>query len=208
MPIQNFTGHTFVAFIDISGFKELMKNDQKALAALKQFYQSGYNALSEIHEVEGFFVSDCGILFARTGTINEKLSNLLSVIKIINLRMLENDYMLTTSVSYGHFDYQDKLEFDGIEKNQIYGNAYVQAFLDNETGTPKIQPGQCRIITENIPDDLTFPNDDFPFIKQKGTHLYYYWNVNSHEEIDNFETEYNDSYKLKYSGMLKALKMV
>ena len=28
MPISNFEGETFVAFLDISGFKEMMKGDK------------------------------------------------------------------------------------------------------------------------------------------------------------------------------------
>ena len=69
--------------------------------------------------------------------------------------MREHDFMLTTSIAYGKFRYQERIEFEGIEKNPIYGNAYISAFLDNENGKPKIQPGQCRIIKENLPNDIT-----------------------------------------------------
>jgi len=31
MPISNFNGKTFVVFIDISGFKQLMKDEKKEL---------------------------------------------------------------------------------------------------------------------------------------------------------------------------------
>jgi hypothetical protein len=37
MPIPNYDGKTFVAFIDISGFKTMMKKNQ-AWEALDQFY--------------------------------------------------------------------------------------------------------------------------------------------------------------------------
>ena len=183
-----------------------MKDDRKALEALKRLYQAGYDALSDADGVEGFFVSDSGILFVRTGTLHERLKKILSVIKIINRQMLQRDYMLTTSIAYGHFDYHDKLEFDGIEKNPIYGYAYVQAFLDNETGSPKIQPGQCRLVIRNLPEDIDFQHVDFHLLKQKGNHHYFYWNVNHHNDIEDFEQQYNDSYKLKYTGMLQALK--
>jgi len=209
MPVQNYSGQTFVAFLDISGFKELMKNDKRALEALKHLYQSGYDALSEANGVEGFFVSDSGILFVRTGTEHERLVKILSVIKRINRQMLNRDYMLTTSVAYGHFDYHDKLEFDGIEKNPIYGYAYVQAFLDNETGTPRIQPGQCRLVVRNLSHNIDFGHPDLGLLLQKGNdtrHRYYYWNVDRYSEIEQFETNYGDSYKLKFTGMLKALK--
>jgi len=116
MPIDNYNDNTFVAFTDISGFKELMKNDTDALKAIKRFYQSGYNILSEIANVQGFFVSDAGVLFARNGTNEEKLRDLLIVVKDINRKMLQRNYMLTTSIAYGYFNYQDKIEFNGIEK--------------------------------------------------------------------------------------------
>lgn len=85
MPIQDYSGQTFVAFTDISGFKELMKNDRNGLKALKRFYQSGYNVLAETANVEGFFISDAGVLFARNGNVNEKLSSILKN-KSINAR--------------------------------------------------------------------------------------------------------------------------
>lgn len=209
MPVQNYTGQTFVAFLDISGFKELMKDDKKALEALRRLYQAGYDALQEADGLDGFFVSASGILFVRTGTPEESLRKIISAIKTINSRMLEHDYMLRTSIAYGNFDYHDKLEFDGIEKNPIYGYAYVQAFLENETGNPRLQPGQCRLVKKGLPPEIDLTQEDFNLLRQKGnnnSHLYFYWNVTNENQIEEFEHRYNDSYKLKYSGMLKALK--
>lgn len=206
MPIQDYSGQTFVAFTDISGFKELMKNDRNGLKALKRFYQSGYNVLAETANVEGFFISDAGVLFARNGNVNEKLSSILDAIEKINRLMLEMNYMLTTSIAYGNFDYHGKIEFDGIEKNPIYGTAYVHAFLDNETGLPKLQPGQCRLCKKNLPD---INLDEFDRLIEKGQnskHYSFYWNVENENEIRDFEKNYKDSYSLKYSGMLNALK--
>jgi hypothetical protein len=204
MPIADYNENTFVAFTDISGFKELMKTDKEALKALKLFYQSGYNVLAESPNIQGLFVSDAGVLFARDGDIETRLSDLLSVVKKINRIMLEGEYMLTTSITYGYFNYQGKIEFEGIEKNPIYGGAYVHAFLDNETGSPKIQPGQCRICKQNLPD---LNLDQFEFVKDNGKkHYQFYWNVNSQNEIAEFERKYKDTYSLKYAGMLKALK--
>jgi|LGVF01.1.fsa_nt_gb hypothetical protein len=45
MPLEEFHGETFVAFVDISGFKALMKDTEKAYKALNSFYQIGYNSL-------------------------------------------------------------------------------------------------------------------------------------------------------------------
>lgn len=206
MPIADYNGKTFVAFTDISGFKELMKKDTDALEAIKFFYQTGFNVLRNSENTEGLFVSDCGILFSRDGNIEYKLRTLLNTIKSINERMIERNYMLTTSIAFGHFNYQGKIEFQGIEKNPIYGGAYVQAFLDNETGKPRVQPGQCRLMKKNLPE---INEENFPLLLKRGNndqHLYYYWNLEGTNQIEEFERKYRDSYSLKYSGMINALK--
>ncbi len=223
MPINNYNGDTFVAFLDISGFKELMRNEKKAWKALDRLYQQGYEILrhqDNVCRVEGIFISDSGVLFVRrinqaTPSTSECLKSLLLLIKGINEKMREHDFMLTTSIAYGKFRYQERIEFEGIEKNPIYGNAYISAFLDNENGKPKIQPGQCRIVKENLPDNVVETlerrqNDEiFRMIRGRdgdNKHYYYYWMRNDPAEIESFEQKYNDAFNLKYAGMLKALK--
>jgi len=72
MPIESYHGKTFVSFIDISGFKAMIKNREKARDALSTFFQTGYSVLKERQDVElhkkidGLFVSDCGVLFSPT----------------------------------------------------------------------------------------------------------------------------------------------
>lgn len=223
MPINNYDGDTFVAFLDLSGFKELMRNGKNAWKALDSLYRCGYEILRNQNNecrVEGIFISDSGVLFVRRNnrimpSTSESLKSLLVIIKRINERMREKDFMLTTSIAYGKFRYQERIEFEGIEKNPIYGNAYVSAFLDNENGKPEIQPGQCRIVRENLPSNITqvieqnHDNDIFRMIRKRGRdnkHFYYYWMVNDPVEIERFEQDYKHAYNLKYAGMLKALK--
>lgn len=206
LPVQDFYGNTFVAFTDISGFKEMMKGDGKrAIRALDKLNSAGYQVLQDNNDVSGFFVSDCGIIFVRNNGLSkpEKLERLLAATSRLNKYLLSDDIMLTTSISYGEFSYDQRIEFVGIEKNPVYGNAYLSAFLDNETGIPRIQPGQCRIVVKGIEDDLF---DEIPLCKKIKNHVYHYWMVNHSNEIDGFEKQYNDSYQLKYKGMLSALK--
>ena len=47
MPINNFDGETYVAYIDISGFKELMQDEERALRALDRLYQTGYDIIRD-----------------------------------------------------------------------------------------------------------------------------------------------------------------
>lgn len=94
MPINNYNGDTFVALLDISGFKELMRNEKKAWKALDRLYQQGYEILrhrDNVCRVEGIFISDSGVLFVRRNnqtalSTSECLKSLLTMIKRINLK--------------------------------------------------------------------------------------------------------------------------
>ncbi len=199
-----------------------MKSEKRALKALDGLYSSGYSRLRNHNlkndiKIEGFFFSDCWILFVRNMDLNliVGFSSLLDTIKQIYQDMMEKDFTLMTSIAYGQFKYQNRIEFTGIEKNPVYGNAYVSAYLDTERNKNKIQPGQCRIVIENLPQNLIdviergHPADPFSLIKTRrgdNQHFYFYWMVNESHQIDNFEQIYQDSYNLKYTGMLQALK--
>lgn len=219
MALEDFEGNTFIAYIDISGFKELIKQNNKAWKALDIFYQTAYDNLRRdnmrtgMARVDGLFISDCGIMFVRGGSCQDQLQSLLRIIEKINKKMLEHDFMLKTSIAYGQFKYAGRLEFQGIEKNLVYGNSYILAYSDNESGRPPLDPGKCRILIENLPIEIaTLLNSDnsnniFKKIKKETMkHYYFYWNVEGPDRIASFITKYKDSYELKYAGMLKALK--
>jgi hypothetical protein len=130
------------------------------------------------------FVSDCGILFARGDNPIRQIKVILSIIREINKEMLKENVMLTTSIAYGEFKYQNRIEFSGIGKSYIYGNAYVDAFLDNKSGMPRIRPGQCRIVKKNLPESVEDAikeekNEIFRLVKERKrdkNHYYFYWN--------------------------------
>lgn len=69
--------------------------------------------------------------------------------------------MTTTSISYGHFSYHNRIEFEGILKQPIYGN-----------GTPKLEAGQCRIVLKNNED---IENYNIHLLKTTTKHYYHYW---------------------------------
>ncbi|MCT7618380.1 hypothetical protein N5U05_11585 [Aliarcobacter butzleri] len=206
MPIADFNGKTFVAFLDISGFKEMMKGDgSQAINAIDKLNVAGYEVLRSNRDISGFFISDCGVLFVKNEHLNKKeqLLSMLKVVKNINKSLIIDDIMTTTSISYGHFSYHNRIEFNGISKNPIYGDAYVTAFLDNENGTPKLEPGQCRIVFNNNEDIEEY---NISLLKKTIKHYYYYWMLEDEQDIENFKKDYTNSYKLKYTGMLSALK--
>lgn len=217
MPIRDYMGDTFVAFLDISGFKKYMRKG-KAMAALECFYSAGYEILGDQNgnQVDGIFISDCGVLFVRNDQVNlspeDNLHHLLTIIKRINERMISNRFMVTTSIAYGNFVYLVRDEFLGINKNFLVGNAYLEAFLDNEKGKPKIQPGQCRLLENNLPngfENIMQRDERFRLLCKRfvnDKHYYYYWMVNNHHEIEGLEEQYEDAYDLKFAGMLDVLR--
>jgi hypothetical protein len=139
------------------------------------------------------------------------LKSLLKKIQWINQEMLERNFMLTTSISFGRFKYQDRIVIPGMVKNAIYGGAYVATVLDSENGDSKIQPGECRFVEDSESSYFDIFNnaenrEALPLIQKKAgdkSHYYYYWHRQSADQIKKFEEDYKDS---KYRGMLTVLK--
>lgn len=61
-------------------------------------------------------------------------------------------------------------EFSGISKNLLYGNAYLDAYLDS-IDKPKWNSGLCRILSKNI-EDTCFLNVNQFLSQKKVTHLF------------------------------------
>lgn len=216
MPIRPFNGETFVAFIDISGFKNLMKK-RLAQRALKKLYNYGYYFIRENNPpIEGFFISDSGILFIRNSTpSSNNLHSLLNVIKNLNMEMLNEDVLLTTSIAYDEFIYTNMDDYDGILKNPVYGEAYLKAYLDNIRETPKLKPGECRILRQknfpgNIEQDILHNTDSYELFKllkkTRINYYYFYWMLDNFDNIGTFEKDYGEAYDSRYSEIKKLLR--
>lgn len=226
--ILPYSGKTFVAFLDISGFKEMMKMEDNAERVLGKFYSTIYTigrdfrnsiSLSDLLEVNAIVVSDCAVLFPRnvgpqnkTERVQDKITGLRSIlafIQLINHRLISTDdpVMTTCSVAYGDFKYEDRIELYVVRKNFFLGRGYMNAFLDNENGKPRIQPGQCRLLRKDLgfPD---LPRSPYPLslLKPVNKHYYFHWMLPSLASLQQFEQEYKDTYQLKYAGMIHILK--
>ncbi len=227
MGIYNYEGNTYVAFVDISGFKNMMKDKERVANVVYEFYQSGYKVLDKLRlgeeaQVQGIFVSDCGILFVNREheeideglqLKRESLNLILEVIKDINLAMIKDDVMLTSSIAYGSLKCTEKLEFHGISKNPFYGDAYLNAFMDNEKSQKKIHPGQCRIVKKTLPKNVirkgSISNyEHFNLLKtsKDRNHYYFYWMLNNKSEMSKFDKSYSNLESEKYNRMTKLIK--
>ncbi len=225
---------TFVAFLDISGFKKMMsptdQGEDKAYKALRTFYENGYDLLGDEYnneDLKSVFISDSAIAFIPMdfdldNSIFEKINLLLGFIKKMNKRMLDNGYLLTTSIAFGKFKYQDKIEIPNqMSKEPVYGNAYVNSVLDSEGRKPKIQAGECRMVKKNFPREFRrkLENDNHIFnynclnmIEKKhgdNGHYYYYWMKEEPREIRNFKQCYNEATNLsEEEGKYEKIKEV
>jgi len=190
--MRQFNSKTFVCFIDISGFKVTLNNNiNDAVKMLDTFYSAGYRILKKYPTLNGIFVSDSGIIYPDKGSPTERLGAVLQAIKEINISMLDNKFLTTATIAYGHLEYRKKFAFDRIKKNAILGNGYVNAFLDSEMKKNKILDGQVRItkqLDEENPKQIIFKKLDFDvpilrFLEDTDTHFYYHWYLSKYTEI-------------------------
>jgi hypothetical protein len=190
MAVQPFPlADTFVAFMDIAGFKSMMGNGMRGVLALDAFYSAGFTVLKELRLrsdgsalVDGFFVSDCGVLFVRgqDQACLARLESLCRVIQQIHRRTFDEAVQLTTSIAWGEFSYDERIEFPGVGKSPLYGNAYVAAVSDNQTRSPKLYPSECRLIRQGLPPEVIVACRDmqgaiFKRMRSEGKHFYFDW---------------------------------
>ena len=218
MSLSTFDqAETFVAWVDISGFKQMMRDRPQAEQALNAFYSIGYDAVRHQNDVEpkslnGLFVSDAGVLFTRKplGDPSKMLASMLGVIERICRNMLERDYLVTASVAFGDFDYRNKAEFVGISKMALMGGAYLKAYQDNEIGSPRIKPGYCRIVKEGLPADLDFGDPGSPILsrgREAGEkHFNFYWMADNPERIETVEAAYREAESERWPRIKSALR--
>lgn len=204
MP-EEFKGETFVAFIDISGFKK----SKKPMMDLSNFYKHGYNALKVRDSLNGIFVSDCGIIYVNMNVISkdEGLIELLDAVKEINEKVLVDDLLLTTSIAYGYFVHANKNTFNRIEKNLFEGSAYLEAYKDNAFCKPKIKPGQCRLISNGLKDISLNEGILNLLYEEKNQNRYYFcWMLEDTSKIDKFKKDYDNVYNSRYAKIKDLLK--
>jgi len=225
-----FSEDRFVAWIDISGFKHLLKTNQyEALAVIQEFFKIGYLQLHPDtqpgmqdpgQQLDGLFVSDCAIVWTKNACIHQNslvpFKRILGIVKRINEAVMSssvmrrNRVMLSTSIAFGQFFPIKKVEHEHIAQQMIFGQAYIDAYADNSNHLP---PELCRIVTKNLPrpvaDTLNgfLPaGDERTFIRRDGEHTYFYWNCSTAADIQNFQQKYRPTPNPDYSALYGILK--
>lgn len=220
MPIPSYSGETCVGFLDISGFKKMMERGVRAERTLNKFYNTIFRVGSQFNvarsntvKVRSLVVSDCAVIFIDNNELVQDrvrdLQTILRFIQRVNRDLVTSrgglSIMTTCSIDYGRFKYEDRIEFRGIGKDYFFGQPYVKAFLDNEK--LKSKPGYCRALRRN----LNIPNNyrtspPLSLLETEEDYHYFYWMLNSLDELPSFKREYEDISQSVYTKMVSLLR--
>jgi len=186
--MNDFDGKTWVAFSDLCGLKAMYaKEPDQAAEALDKFYNVAYGLHSEDDIINSLVVSDCSIFWIDRPDCIDGLELLLERLKGFHLHMLP-DYLLRSTIAYGHFKYQQRLEMPTIRKNMIVGGAYLDAYANND----KIDHGAIVIV--KLPEGsnyrgLQISNNCKMLLKtncpSKGLYEYL-WSIENSRQIKDF----------------------
>jgi hypothetical protein len=229
MPIPNYPEkETCVAFLDVSGFKQKVREGIRSAAKfLDKFYRKmyatvgSYNTLNRMNgaQIRSLVVSDCSVIFVdNSGLVEDKIRDIQTVlgfIRQINRNLISKEsglsIMTTCSVDYGKFKYEDRLEFEGIDKEFLLGKPYISAYLDNEK--LKRYPGKCRILTDL--STLNADRDEYDSLCQflserRRGYRYFYWMINNRDSMKDFDREYWNAFRIggsqKYAAISEVLQ--
>lgn len=219
--VSSYHGKTYVAYLDVSGFGEIMEDLDSARSVLNEFYTTIFNLCTNANTSPGISVLvayDSAVIFTR----NQKrvdlvngLSSILDFVKQANRHFISGSrsqpFMTTCSIAYGEFDYEDLPEANDMRKNYIFGRPYLNAVLDQKKGKPRLKAGECRLLTRNMPRLGRFRNHSlFSYVLKRGNHRYFYWMLNNRDYQHNFDKDYLDAYKSRkkdnYSKVVQVLQ--
>jgi hypothetical protein len=223
--LRSFEGNTWVAFLDISGFKQMMKNLHHAEIALDKFYNTVYREVFRINhefpfetytsgkaQISTVVVSDCAIIFVdNQGLLEDKARDLhliLDVIKSINLVLIspaqEPQIMTTCAIDYGHFKYSNRSSDIHTSKSFFYGQTYVKAYLGSEELSK--MPGFCRVLNSDftIPE-LLKTSSPFSLLRQNGERYDFYWMLTNAERLTTFKSTYDTLSQSLYAQIASLL---
>lgn len=208
--MYDYDGNTWVAFSDLCGLKAMYRKDpREAASALDRFYNITFDLQREEDDINSLVVSDCAIFWIDQEEPIYDSTALLDKLKSLHIKMLP-DYLIKTSIAYGHFKYQRRSETPSIRKNMIVGGGYLVAYAENDN----IEAGSITVVqlppvdseyyvdvfsSASIPFKDNFPHDGF---------REYFWSLNHDNDIDSFIRNRNNikesvyaQYKSLYNNM-------
>ena len=126
----------YVAFLDILGFKNIMKtlSQENAINYITDFSALVYSVFQKNYDnVKGHIVSDSVILY----TNDSKDKSLISLIEIVNeicqMEFSVHGILIRGAIAKGEFDRIPAQGLSNLQKNLIVGQAYIEAYLLENT---------------------------------------------------------------------------
>lgn len=123
----------YVAFLDILGFKEKLKNmkHNEARQFIGTFSATAYAVWRDLNltHLKGYIVSDSFIIYSLDTSV-VALSELIHTIdEICKVEFSSNSILFRGAIAKGEFDKLAAREMSTLEKGLIVGQAYVDAYL-------------------------------------------------------------------------------
>lgn len=123
----------YVAFLDILGFKNKLKNMTQYEAAdfIGEFSTTAFRQWENerISKLNGYIVSDSFIIYSNDVSV-ESLEELIKVVSnICRKEFSQNSILLRGAIAKGDFEKLEAKEISTLQKGLIVGQAYVDAYL-------------------------------------------------------------------------------
>lgn len=189
--------YKFVAYIDILGFKEMVKN-QQARKKLASFQQSIYDIWRESgfqddRGLNGLAYSDSLTIYSQNDT-PESLSKILDFVgQLYRKSLFKHNIMLRGGLDKGEFDVARVQGFSNLSKNQFFGQAFIDAYLLESNNGIK----GCRFVfgedikqiikTEDFINSIKFGNLD-------SNNIFDYFWVDKSQLLENDNKRLNSFY--------------
>ncbi|MGA2308230.1 MAG: hypothetical protein ABSG57_01615 [Candidatus Bathyarchaeia archaeon] len=228
MSIESFRGDTFVAFLDICGFKSMMKNYAKAGRALDRFFrvvnEEVASSESRTQKISCIAVSDSAVAFVGcndserepSGRMQvmldaQRLNSLLVFAKNVAREMIQDRIAISGSIVYGPLEFQKRIGGPGMVKAMFLGKAYLEAYDDVEDGRPPLRLGQIRIKPKKkVEEVLAYAHSnnlpELSLISPQNGGYYFYWMLDSISLRRDFDREFNRRYDGRYDSVISVIR--
>lgn len=183
----------YVAFLDILGFKDRIRGLQpeEAKKLIRAFSQTIFDIFKKKNsdkensdkensnkensndKIKGYIVSDSVILYSE----DDKKDSLEALIKltreICEKEFIDNNILIRGAIEKGEFDKVPAEERLDLEKGLIVGEAYIKAYLVEDSGSVK---AMGVILSEDVYEDIKDildPNITKDIVEEKKDKKYY-----------------------------------
>ena len=155
----------YVAFLDILGFRNRIRGlkAEEAKDLIRAFSRTIFDIFNEKNsneknsdsKINGYIVSDSVILYSKDDS-KDSLEALIKLTgEICKNEFIENSILMRGAIEKGEFDKVPAKELPALEKGLIVGEAYIKAYLVEDSGSVK---AMGVILSEDVYKDILHNN--------------------------------------------------